>query len=131
MILLTCLIAAKQLSSYPTGENKSFTLDYFFAEPHSLYSMFQSTTKILSLHDNVLKCTSSTQTGFQPKCNIGHQCSILSFDLIGQHQNKRFYVTDIVLPLRFVDAFFQRETSDDRKCVCCSQATNTEIHFRK
>ena len=74
MILLTCLIAAKQLSSYPTGENKSFTLDYFFAEPHSLYSMFQSTTKILSLHDNVLKCLSSTQTGFQPKCNIGHQC---------------------------------------------------------
>ena len=26
MILLTCLIAAKQLSSYPTRENKSFTL---------------------------------------------------------------------------------------------------------
>ena len=43
---------------------------YFFAEPHSLYSMFQSTTKTLSLHDNVLKCTSSTQTCSEPNCNI-------------------------------------------------------------
>ena len=74
MIRLTCLIAAKQLSSYPTGENKSFTLYYFFAEPHSLYSMFQSATKILSVHDNVLKCTSSTQTCSHPNCNTGHQC---------------------------------------------------------
>ena len=43
---------------------------YFFAEPHSLYSMFQSTTKTLSLHGNVLKCTSSTQTCSEPNCNI-------------------------------------------------------------
>ena len=28
------------------------------------------------------------------------------FDLIGQHQNKRFYVTEIVLPLGFADAIF-------------------------
>ena len=49
-------------------------LFYFFAEPHSLYSMFQPTTKILSHHDNVLKSTSSTQTCFQPNCNIGHKC---------------------------------------------------------
>ena len=73
-ILITCVIAAKQLSSYPTRENKSFTLYYFFAEPHGLCSVFQSTTKYLSLHDNVLKCTSSTQTCSQPNCNKGHQC---------------------------------------------------------
>ena len=29
MILLRCVIAAKQLSSYPTAENISFTLYYF------------------------------------------------------------------------------------------------------
>ena len=29
---------------------------YLFAEPHSLYSMSQSTTIILSFHDNVSKC---------------------------------------------------------------------------
>ena len=28
----------------------------------------------------------------------------------------------IVLPLGFADAIFRRERSDDRKCVCCSQA---------
>ena len=31
---------------------------------------------------------------------------ILSFDRIGQRQNKRFYVTEIVLPLGFADAIF-------------------------
>ena len=72
MIRLTCLIAAKQLSSY--SPEKINPLLYFFAEPHSLYSMFQSTTKILSLHDIELKCTSSTQTCSQPNCNTGHQC---------------------------------------------------------
>ena len=33
-----------------------------------------------------------------------------------------FYVTEIVLSLGFADAIFRRERSDDRKCVCCSQA---------
>ena len=47
---------------------------YVFAELNSFYSMFQSTTKILSLHDNVLKCTSSTQICSQPDFNIGHHC---------------------------------------------------------
>ena len=46
------------------------------------------------------------------------------FDLIGQHQNKRFHVTEIVLLLRFTDVIFWRERlSDDRKDVCASQAT--------
>ena len=35
-----------------------------------------------------------------------HPSCILSFDLIGQHQNKRFYVMEIVLPLGFADAIF-------------------------
>ena len=52
-----------------------------------------------------------------------HLSCILSFDLIGQHQNKRFYVTEIVWLLGFADAIFRRERSDDRKCVCCSRAT--------
>ena len=58
-----------------------------------------------------------------------HSSYILSFDLTGQHQNKRFYVTEIVLPFGFADVIFWRERSDDRKCVCCSQATelNTEL----
>ena len=51
----------------------------------------------------------------------------IAFDLIGQHQNKRFHVTEIVLPLGFADAIFRRERSDDRKCVCCSQANVTRI----
>ena len=52
-----------------------------------------------------------------------HSSWNLSFDLIGQHQNKRFCVTEIVLPLGFADVIFRRERSDDRKCVCCSQAS--------
>ena len=34
---------------------KANPLLHFFAEPHSLYSMSQSTTKIVSFHDNVWK----------------------------------------------------------------------------
>ena len=56
-----------------------------------------------------------------------HLSCILSFDLVGQHQNKRFYVTEIVLPLRFADAIFRRERSDDRKCNCCSQAIHSLV----
>ena len=47
---------------------------------------------------------------------------ILSFDLIGQHQNGRFHVTE-----SFCRSGSQtrRERSDDWKCVCCSQATDS------
>ena len=38
-----------------------------------------------------------------------------------------FYVTEIVLSLGFADAIFRRERSDDRKCVCASQAINQLI----
>ena len=38
-----------------------------------------------------------------------HSSCIISFDLIGQGQNRRFYVKEIVLPLRFADIIFRRE----------------------
>ena len=71
LILLTSLISP---NCHHIPEEKINPLLYFFAELHSLYSMFQSMTKILSLHDNVLKCTFSTQICSQPNCNIGHHC---------------------------------------------------------
>ena len=51
----------------------------------------------------------------------------MTFDLIGEHQNKRFYVTEIVLSLMFADVIFRRERSDDRKYVCGSQANRQLI----
>ena len=56
-----------------------------------------------------------------------HSSCIISFDLIGQGQNKRFYVKEIVLPLRFADIIFRRERSEDWKYVCCPQAENRPI----
>ena len=69
LILLTSLISPNR---HHIPQEKINPLLYFFAELHCLYSMFQSTTKILSLHHNVLKCTYSTQICSQPNCNIGH-----------------------------------------------------------
>ena len=71
LILLASLISP---NCHHIPQEKINPLLYFFAELHSFYSMFQSTTKILSLHDNVLKCTSSTQICSQPNCNIGRHC---------------------------------------------------------
>ena len=71
LILLTSLISP---NFHHIPQEKINPLLYFFTERHSLYSMFQPTTKILSLRDNVLKCTSSTQICSQPNCNIGHHC---------------------------------------------------------
>ena len=45
-----------------------------------------------------------------------HSSCILSFDLIGEHQNKRFYVTEIIFSFMFADGFSRRvklETRDD------------------
>ena len=53
---------------------------------------------------------------------MSHSSCILTFDLIGEHQNKSFYVTEIVLSLVFADVIFRRETSDDQKDVSSSQA---------
>ena len=46
-----------------------------------------------------------------------HSNFILSCNLIGQRENKSFYVTEIVFWLGFADAIFGR-TSDRRKYVC-------------
>ena len=54
---------------------------------------------------------------------MSHSKCILSFDLIGEHQSKRFYVREIVLSLMFADVIFRRERGDDRKYVCGPQAT--------
>ena len=71
LTLLTSLIS-RNFHHIPQEKINPFL--YFFAELHSLYSMFQSVTKILSLHDNVLKCTSSTQICSQPNCNVVQHC---------------------------------------------------------
>ena len=71
LILLISLISPN-FHHIPQG--KINPLLYFLAELYSLFGMFQSTTKIQSLHDNVLKCTSSTQICSQPNSNIGHHC---------------------------------------------------------
>ena len=39
--------------------------------------------------------------------------------------------TEIVLPLGFADTIFRRERSDDRKCVCCSQARQRVTMVKK
>ena len=38
-----------------------------------------------------------------PRVAMSHSSCILSFDLIGEHQNKRFYATEIVWSLIFAD----------------------------
>ena len=53
---------------------------------------------------------------------MSHSSCTLSFDLIGEHQNKRFYFTEIILSLMFADVIFQRKGSDNQKYVCGSQA---------
>ena len=50
-----------------------------------------------------------------------HLSCIRSFDLIGQHQSKRFYVTEIVLPLRFAD--LMRTGLDSRRHCFLSLCT--------
>ena len=54
---------------------------------------------------------------------MSHSSCILSFDLIGEHQNKRFYVRETVFSLIVANVIFKRERRDDRKCVCGSQAS--------
>ena len=53
-----------------------------------------------------------------------HSNFILSCNLIGQRENKSFYVTEIVFWLGFADVIFGG-TSDSRKYVCVSRLTKT------
>ena len=43
-----------------------------------------------------------------------HSSCILSFDLIGEHQNKRFYVTEIIFSFMFADGFSRRVKLETR-----------------
>ena len=51
----------------------------------------------------------------------------LSLSFIGRVKKKRNDITEIVLQLEFADAIFRRERSDDRKCVCRSQASTAPL----
>ena len=56
--------------------------------------------------------------------------AILSFDLIDQNQNKRFCVTEIVLPLGFADVTFRAEhadRSDYWKYVCVRRLSDFNL----
>ena len=50
---------------------------------------------------------------------MSHSSCILTFDLIGEHQNKSFYVTEIVSSLVFADVFFggREATTRDASAV--------------
>ena len=114
-----------------------FYVTYHHKVPHHIHSLRSSCFTKMSAFNvagnlvMVVKFTFQSVFGNSPKSKTlqsarsrrSHSSCILSFDLIGQHQNKRFYVTEIVWLLGFSDAIFRRERSDDRKCVCCSQAT--------
>ena len=60
-----------------------------------------------------------------------HLSCILSFDLIGEHKDKRFYVMEIELPRGFADVIFRRQRSDNRKCVSVRRlaVTQPEVKF--
>ena len=60
---------------------------------------------------------------FSAEVAMSHSSCILSFVLIGENQNKRFYVTDIVFAGHICSPFFRKERSDDVKYVCGSQAS--------
>ena len=72
MILWTCLIAAKQLSSYLTREDKSFTPLVCWTTQLIQYVPIHNKNSVISRQ--CLKiCTSSMQKCLEPNCNIGHK----------------------------------------------------------
>ena len=72
MILWTCLIAAKQLSSYLTREDKSFAVFVCWTTQLIQYVPIHNNNSVISWQ--CLKiCTSSMPTCVEPNCNIGHE----------------------------------------------------------
>ena len=70
MMLWTCLIAAKQLSSYLTREDKSFTPLVCWTTQRIQYVPIHN--KNCAISWQCLKiCTCSMQTCLEPNCNIG------------------------------------------------------------
>ena len=56
-----------------------------------------------------------------------HSSCILSFDLIGQKSKQKILRHGNRFAARVCRRYFRRERSDDRKCVCCSQANAKAI----
>ena len=72
MILWTCLIGAKELSSYLTREDKSFTPLVCWTTQLIQYVPIHNKNSVISRQ--CLKiCRSSMQTYLEPNCNIGHK----------------------------------------------------------
>ena len=72
MILWKCLIAAKELSSCLTREDKSFTPLVCWTTQLIQYVPVHNKNSVISRQ--CLKiCTSSMQTCLEPNCNIGHK----------------------------------------------------------
>ena len=72
MILWTCLIAARQLSSDLTREDKSFTLLVCWTTQLIQYVLINHNNPVISWQ--CLKiCSSSLPTCLEPNCNIGHK----------------------------------------------------------
>ena len=71
-IIWTRLIAAKELSSYLTREDKSFTPLICWTTQLIQYVPIHNNNRVISWQ--CLKiCTSSMQTCLEPNCNIGHK----------------------------------------------------------
>lgn len=60
---------------------------------------------------------------FSAEVAMSHSSCILSFVLIDENQNERFYVTEIVFAAHIRSPFFRRERSNDVKYICGSQAS--------
>ena len=61
---------------------------------------------------------------FSAEVAMSHSSCILSFVLISENQNKRFYVTEIVFAAHIHSPFFfRRERTNNVKYVCGSQAS--------
>ena len=72
MVLWTCLIAAKELSSYLTREDKSFIALVCWTTHLIQYVPLHNKNSVISRQ--CLKiCTSSMQTCLEPNCKIGHK----------------------------------------------------------
>ena len=72
VILWTCLIAAKQLSSYLTREDKSFAVFVCWTTQLIQYVPIHNNNPVISWQ--CLKiCTSSMPTCLEPNCNIRHK----------------------------------------------------------
>ena len=110
-ILLTSLISP---NFHHIPQEKINPLLYFFAELHSLYSMFQTTTKILSLHDNVLKCTSSAQ--------------IATWDTIAYSANSKVYLSSTDT-LAFRKINWHNVFSHPSHCAVYSHYSQGQIKF--